>query len=41
MTENFYSKELISALVARGIKLDEVVEILLKFNGNENQLIKF
>jgi hypothetical protein len=41
LRENKYSEELKSALEARGIKLNETVEILQKFNGNDVQLIKF
>ena len=41
LRENKYSMELKSALEARGIKLNETVEILQKFNGNDVHLIKF
>ena len=41
LRENKYSEELKSALEARGIKLNETVEILQKFNGNDVHLIKF
>ena len=41
LRENKYSMELKSAIEARGIKLNEIVEILQKFNGNDVHLIKF